>query len=174
MNALTRLLGLSESAGRVRDPDTVARIVEQLDTLGDRARFVASYAYVLARVAHADSDISEDEIGVMRDRVCEFGGLPESQAEIAVEIATSRALELGSSENYIVTRVFSRSVEPRRAPRHPGMSLLGRRSGPGCVDAGEPGDQPDRVRAGALTHTEVAAVRSRYREHLSVLKTLPR
>ena len=94
VNGLLKLLGISEKNAVVRDPESIARISEVLDGLGERGRFIASYAYLLARVAHADSEISEAEVEAMRERVEAFGGLPDRQAELAVKIATGRLMEL--------------------------------------------------------------------------------
>ena len=39
------------------------RIAAELDRMEpERARFLASFAYVLARVAHADAEVSEEEV----------------------------------------------------------------------------------------------------------------
>ena len=66
MRPLFKLLGLSPNEASVRDPDTIERISEALEELEpESARYVAAFAYVLARVAHADWDISAEEVAVM-------------------------------------------------------------------------------------------------------------
>ena len=166
VNGLLKLLGISEKNAVVRDPESIARISEVLDGLGERGRFIASYAYVLARVAHADSEISEAEVEAMRERVDAFGGLPDRQAELAVKIATGRLIELAASENYIATRVF-RDLSSREER----LKLLE------CLFAVAAADENREISQIAnelgLTNTEVAAVRGRYREQLAVLKNLP-
>lgn len=172
VNGLLKLLGISEKNAVVRDPESIARISEVLDGLGERGRFIASYAYVLARVAHADSEISEAEVETMRERVEAFGGLPDRQAELAVKIATGRLMELAASENYIATRVF-RDLSSREER----LKLLECLFAVAAADENVSTDENREISQIAnelgLTNTEVAAVRGRYREQLAVLKNLP-
>ena len=52
------------------DTDTVRRIAGELDALEpDRARFLAAFAYVLSRVAHADSEVCVHETETMKEIV---------------------------------------------------------------------------------------------------------
>jgi uncharacterized tellurite resistance protein B-like protein len=89
------------------DTDTVRRIVHELDQLEPkRARFLAAFAYVLSRVAAADSHISEEETSAMVDRIRQAGNLPIAQATLVVEIAKSQNRLFGGTENFLVTREF--------------------------------------------------------------------
>jgi uncharacterized tellurite resistance protein B-like protein len=89
------------------DTDTVRRIVHELDQLEPkRARFLAAFAYVLSRVAAADSHISEEETSEMVDRIRQAGNLPIAQATLVVEIAKSQNRLFGGTENFLVTREF--------------------------------------------------------------------
>ncbi len=172
MRSVFKLLGVTYDEGAVRDPATVERIAAELAEIGERARFVASFAYVLARVAHADLEISPDEVGVMRRIVGESAGLPQPQAELVVEMATGQALELGAQENYVVTRLFR-----ELSNRDERLALLE------CLFAVAAADDnistaentEISVIAGelGLTHDEVTRVRVLYRQHLAVLKGLP-
>jgi uncharacterized tellurite resistance protein B-like protein len=94
----------SASAG---DTDTVRRIVAELDKLdGDRARYLAAFAYVLSRVAGADSEFSDAETATMIELVSRAGHLPEAQAIVVVEIAKHQNRLFGGTENFLVTREF--------------------------------------------------------------------
>ena len=89
------------------DTDTVRRIVHELDQLDPkRARYLAAFAYVLSRVAAADSHISEAETSEMVDRIQQAGNLPVAQATLVVEIAKSQSRLFGGTENFLVTREF--------------------------------------------------------------------
>jgi len=89
------------------DSDTVRRIVSELDKLDPRqARYLATFAYVLSRVAHADFTISDVETARMIEVVQRIGHLPEAQALVVVEIAKSQARLFGGTENFLVTREF--------------------------------------------------------------------
>ncbi|HEX8941176.1 MAG TPA: TerB family tellurite resistance protein [Candidatus Limnocylindrales bacterium] len=106
-----RFLGLSSSIepGQA-DPaetETVRRIVARLESLpADQARLLAATAYVLARAANADFDISDVETRTMERLLTERGGLDEAQAVLVVEMAKLQALAAGETEDYLVTREF--------------------------------------------------------------------
>lgn len=90
------------------ETETVRRIVARLDALPPaRARFLAGFAYVLARAAHADLDISEAETAVMESAVAELGGLDPAQAVIVVELAKLQSRTRFGTEDYLVTREFA-------------------------------------------------------------------
>ena len=89
------------------DTDTVRRIVHELDQLEPkRARYLAAFAYVLSRVAAADSHVSDQETATMVDRIQRAGNLPIAQATLVVEIAKSQNRLFGGTENFLVTREF--------------------------------------------------------------------
>jgi uncharacterized tellurite resistance protein B-like protein len=104
---LSHLKKRSAEAEAAGSTETVRKIVHALDHLEpERARFVAAFAYVLGRVANADSDISEPETRTMERIVEKFGGLPEDQAVLAVQIAKSQNRLFGGTETFLVTREF--------------------------------------------------------------------
>ena len=80
----------------------IARALNELDT--DRARYIATFAYILGRVAMADLEISEDETRAMEQIVVDRGGLPPEQAVMVVQIAKSQNLLFGGTEDFLVTR----------------------------------------------------------------------
>jgi uncharacterized tellurite resistance protein B-like protein len=88
---------------------TVRRIVARLEALpADEARFLAGFAYVMSRAAHADLHISDEETRVMEQAVVELGGLDEAQAILVVEMAKLQARVHGATEDFLVTREFAR------------------------------------------------------------------
>ena len=87
------------------DTDTVRRIAENLEALPpERARFVGTFALLLARVANADLKMTEDETRHMEALVVEKAGLPEAQAALAVEIAKAQHRLFGATEDYLASR----------------------------------------------------------------------
>ena len=65
MSLLKKFLGLT-SDGDSGDTETVRRIAGELERLpAEKARYLAGFAYVLARVAHADLDIDDAETAEM-------------------------------------------------------------------------------------------------------------
>ena len=126
--AMLRFLGLgkqaassppTESATRSEsETQTVRRIVAELQQLDpDRRRFLAGFAYVVSRAAHADLNVTADETRLMEQIVAQIGGLPEAQAVLVVEIAKNQGEMYGGTEDYLVTRELAAhvSAEQRRA-----------------------------------------------------------
>lgn len=90
------------------ETETVRRIVARLDSLPpDRARFLAGFAYILARAAHADLEISTEETTVMEGAVRDLGALGEAQAVLVVQMAKLQSRAKFGTEDYLVTREFA-------------------------------------------------------------------
>jgi uncharacterized tellurite resistance protein B-like protein len=95
------------------DTDTVRRIVRELEALPpERARFLASFAYVLTRAAAADMEIATVEMAAIERFVAEHGGLPPAQAVLVAEMARTQSLLYGGTEDYLVTRQFKELSTP--------------------------------------------------------------
>ena len=100
------------------ETDTVRKIVGELEAMPrERARFVAAFAYILGRVAHADHHFSAEETDAMEGIVHKFGDLPEEQAVLVVQIAKSQNRLFGGTENFLVTREF-REISSADERRH--------------------------------------------------------
>ncbi|CAN5749515.1 hypothetical protein BH18CHL1_BH18CHL1_07970 [soil metagenome] len=90
------------------DTATIRRIVTAIEALpAEQRRYVAGFAYVLGRAAHADLRISDDERKMMEQTVWKIGGLSEAQAVLVVEIAVRQNELYGGTEDYLVTRDFT-------------------------------------------------------------------
>jgi uncharacterized tellurite resistance protein B-like protein len=86
---------------------TVRRIVARLDAMPpERARFVAAAAYTLARAAHADLDISDEETAAIERELQQDEGLDEPTAVLVTQMAKLQANTVGGTEDYVVTREF--------------------------------------------------------------------
>lgn len=118
--ALRRFLGLRDDqpaeVARPAPPSdadtaTVRRIVSAIEALPeDDRRYVAGFAYILGRTAHADLHVSDEERELMERTVRDVGGLPEAQAVLVVQIARSQNELYGGTEDYLVTRQFADSA----------------------------------------------------------------
>jgi uncharacterized tellurite resistance protein B-like protein len=152
--------------------DTVRKIAAQLEALPrDRARYVAAFAYLLGRVAHADLEITSEETHRMVEIVEEYGKLPEEQAVLVVEIAKAQNRLLGHTENFLVAREF-REV----ASRDQSLELLDCLFAVAAADGSISGEEEQQVNLIAgelgLTRQEMVRARSRWNELRSVLKDL--
>ncbi len=169
MRSLSRLLGLPPR-GEDRDTATVRRIAAELERLPpDEARRLAAFAYVLARVARADLDVSAEEIAAMERLVAEQGGLSPAQAALVVQLAKTQAVAFGGTEDYVVTRQFR-----ELSTREERIALVRCLFAVGAADdsISEAESSLVSVIGGelGLTGSEVAALRAEYRDRLAVLK----
>jgi len=148
------------------------RIAAELDHMEeDRARYLAAFAYILGRVAHADSRFSDIETEKMQEILHGLGHLTEAQAVLVVEIAKSQVRLFGSTENFLVVRRFKDIATPEQR-----VELLD------CIFAVSAADDSITVleegQAGQITkelglsHDDFVAARVTYQKHLETLKRL--
>ena len=109
MSFIKRFLGIGRSDGAsAAGPEAVRVIMAELEGLpAEEARYLAAFAYVLARVAYADQALSEKEVVAIRRIVCEETTLLAGQAALVVQLATAHAREEGGTQDFTVTRLFS-------------------------------------------------------------------
>ncbi|MGH9349835.1 MAG: TerB family tellurite resistance protein [Vicinamibacterales bacterium] len=82
--------------------------LEALDHLEPRrARYLAAFAYLLGRVAHADQHVSPDETRAMESHVMHEGQISREQAMLVVQLAKTSNLLFGGTANFLVAREFS-------------------------------------------------------------------
>lgn len=101
---------LARTAGETA---TVRRIVARLESMPpERARLVASAAYTLARAAHADLVISDEETAAIEQELQRDGALDEPTAVLVTQMAKLQARTVGGTEDYVVTREFKALANP--------------------------------------------------------------
>ena len=168
MSILERLgLRRAQSSG---DGDAVHRIASELDAMEPAAaRHLALFAFLLARVANVDQDISDAETRQMERVVEAFGGLSASQAALVVTIAKAQNRLFGETQNFLAAREFRDTATEQQ--KH---ELLH------CLFAVSAADdtitvvEEETVRAISrellLTNDEYLAIRSEYRDKRAVFK----
>jgi uncharacterized tellurite resistance protein B-like protein len=96
---------------RSREPEehsALRDVVTALDQLEpDRARYVARFAYLLGRVAHADQHASAEETAAMERLVRQESGLSNDQALLVVSLAKTSNLIFGGTADFEVAREFA-------------------------------------------------------------------
>lgn len=91
--------------------DTIRRIADELERLDpDRARYLASFAFILARVAHADHSISDAEVASMEQLVATKGGITVDQATLVVQMARTQQKLFGGTDDFLVTRDLEKTA----------------------------------------------------------------
>ncbi len=170
---LDRLGSGGSGGGDKSGPETVRKIVDALDQLEpERARYIASFAYILSRVAHADHEISADEVRAMERIVRELGGLQEEEAILVVQMAKTQTLLFGSTENYLVTREFY-----KMATHEQKLQLLESLFAVSSADENISSAEDSEIRRIAsemnLTRSDFNQARAEYTRFLEVLKNAP-
>ncbi len=170
--SLLRFLGIG---GKDDRPDggetaTVRAIAERLERLDpETSRFLAGFAYVLARVAHADLEIAPEEADAMRRIIHELAELGDEETDLVVEIAKSQARLLGGTENYVVTREFrSHTTRDQRVKLLECLYAVA--AADGTISGPESGEILAIADELGFTRAEANAYRSRYRDQLPELR----
>ena len=152
------------------DTDTMRRIASELDALPeDRASHLAAFAYILGRIAHADSEFSETETRKMQGIVRDLGHLPEAQAVLVVEIAKSQVRLFGGTDNFLVTRRF-KEMTTREQRTELLDCVFAVSAADESISALEEGQAGQIAKELGLTHDEFVNARLTYREHLEAVK----
>jgi uncharacterized tellurite resistance protein B-like protein len=174
VSLLLRFLGLSSDEKAAPESDAIRRIASQLEGLeAEKARFLAGFAYVLARVAHADLRVQEEERAEMQRALEALGELGAEEAVLAVKIAQSEAGHLGGSENYLVTREFRRisSREQRVALIE---CLYAVAAADGSISTAESNVVVQIAEELGFSRSEAIALRGAWKEHLAEIQALRR
>jgi uncharacterized tellurite resistance protein B-like protein len=111
---VNRVKSLLRSWLGVEQAETDARhdaLRELLDALERhepaRAQYLARFAYLLGRAAHADQRVSPEETQTMEQLVAREGAIPPDQAMLVVGLAKTSALLFGGTDDFIVARDFA-------------------------------------------------------------------
>ncbi len=174
--SLLKFLGLSDSAERgsdAGDTATVRRIAAELERLPpEKAKYLASFAYVLARIANADLKIDAAETAEMERSVRALASLSESEAALTVEIAKSQARLLGGTENYTVTREF-RSITDRAQRASLLECLYAVAAADGTISGAESAEIVAIGEELGFTRAEANSLRGAYRDKLAEFQNRP-
>ena len=172
--SLLRFLGLAGDAEKDReasDTASVRRIAARLEQLDpDKAKYLAAFAYVLARIANADLKITDTETTEMERSMAATSDLSGSEIALAVEIAKSQARLLGGTENYVVTREFRKISTPEQRGQLL-QCLYAVAAADGTISSVESSEIVGIAEELGFTRAEANALKSQYREKLSVLQT---
>jgi uncharacterized tellurite resistance protein B-like protein len=149
-----------------RDDAPLSATLEALDHLDpERARYLAAFAYLLGRVAHADQQISEDERQAMEAHVREEGQLSDGQAAVVVQLARRSNLLFGGTANFLVAREFEKlaTYEQKVALLRCLFAVSATDSGISTLEEGEIHRIARELR---VNHEDLVALRVAFRRHL--------
>lgn len=177
---LKRFLGIgapvaAPDAGRDADETaTVRRIVAELEALEpEQRRYLAGFAYVISRAAHADLRIAEDETQLMERIVGEIGRLPTAQAVLVVEIAKHQTELYGGTEDYLVTREWARRAteEQRMALVEACFAVV---AADHAISAEEYAELTQIADELDLSRPQLNRIRRQYSQHLAAIQQMRR
>jgi uncharacterized tellurite resistance protein B-like protein len=164
----------SDATTTAGEPDPVRRSAGRREALPpQRARLVASAAYILARAAHADLDITDAETQLIEQQLQERGMLDEPTAVLVAERARLQARTVGDTEDYVVTREFKAITTPdQRRAMLKACFAIGAQNG--TITAEEAGVINQIARELDLDQDTVNEVRAEYHELLSSVQAVRR
>jgi uncharacterized tellurite resistance protein B-like protein len=163
-------LGLAPAAPRAAEGEVVRRIVAELESMEPaQARLLALFAFLLARVANVDLEISADETREMERIVETHGGLRPAQAALVVEIAKAENRLLGPTHNFVVAREF-RDLAGEEQKRALLDCLFAVAAADGAVSVAEEEEIRVVSRALLLDEADYLSIRSGYKHLRAVLK----
>ncbi len=154
------------------DTETVRKIVGELESLPpERARYLAAFAFILARVANADLEISDKETRRMEQILQETGHLSDEQARLAVGLARAQHQVEGGTESFLVTREF-RQIATREQCRE----LLDCLFAVSAADDSISGVEEVQIRQIAselgLEQADLAEIRARWADQRAILRAI--
>ena len=166
--SLLRFLGLgNDRKDDSGDTETVRRIAGQLERIEpEKAKYLASFAYVLARLAHADLEIDATETAEMERSVKALASLSDAEAVLVVQIAVSQARHLGGTENYMVTREF-RQISTREQRGALLQCLYAVAAADGTISGVESAEIVSIADELGFTRAEANSLRGAYRDKLA-------
>jgi uncharacterized tellurite resistance protein B-like protein len=134
-----------------------------------RRRYVACFAYILARSARADQQITDEEAAAMERLLREHAGIPADQAAQAIHLASVQGRRSGGTDDFVVTRKFD-SI----ATHAEKLALIDALFAVTAVDASIVTIEDNEIRRIAnelkIEHAEYIGIRSKHLKHLAVLR----
>lgn len=165
---------LTDAARAAGDTATVRRIVARLEQLPpEQARFVASAAYTLARAAHADLHISDEETALIEHELQAHGAIDEATAVLVTEMAKLQARAVGGTEDYVVTREYAALAnEDQRIDMLRACFAVGAVSG--SISAEESSEMNQIGKELGLDNDAINAVRADFHDRISAVQEVRR
>ncbi len=172
--SLLRFLGIrGRGRGRRRDPRSLVELEARLESLPpEESRFVAAFAYLLARIAGADLRFEDTEQAEMARRIEHFGGVDAEQAKLLAEHAVHMAEMHSSSDDHLVARAFG-----EMSSREERLKLLRCLYAVAAADDNISTREDNEIfevgRTIGASREDVVALRAEFRAYLGSLKALP-
>ncbi len=156
----------THAAATQQDFAPLRETLEALDHLEpERARYLAAFAYLLGRVAHAEQGVSPEETRAMEVLVREQMQLSEDQAMVVVQLAKTSNLLFGGTANYLVAREFS-GLATHDQKLALMRCLFAVSAADDVISLAEEGELHRVAKELGIDHSHLIALRVEYQEHL--------
>lgn len=169
--SILKWLGMEPPASQgPEEADAIREIASKLERLEPgHARFLALLAFLLARVANVDLDVSAKETAEMERIVGAAGGLPAPEASLVVEIAKGQNRLFGPMQNYLATRELRERTTPeeKEAILHCLFAVSGADDD---ISVAEEETIRDIAKSLLLGNDDYLRIRAAWREKRAVLK----
>ncbi len=173
--SLFRFLGLAVQADpAAREPESLRELGARLSALAPKdARFVAAFAYLLARVAGADLRTENGERETIATRLGSLAGLEGERARILADAAIAAAASHSASDDHLVARSF-REMATDDERRLLVRCLYAVAAADSNITTPEDNEIFEIATEIGMGRSDVVALRAEFKEHLAVLRALPR
>ncbi len=162
-----RWLGFERPAAARDVLDSVVEVLEHLEPA--RARYIAGFAYLLGRVADADSTVSADEAALMKQLIMEEGRVSSEEGEAIVRLALDDNRRFGGTHNVTVTRDLAAATTLEQR-----LGILRCLFAVSAADAAVQVVEDNEIRRISrelrIEHGDFIRARLEVREHLAVLR----
>jgi uncharacterized tellurite resistance protein B-like protein len=164
--SLRTWLGIDSTTAAAPEAAPLRETLDALDHLEpDRARFLAAFAYLLGRVAHADQHVSPEETRAMEALVQQEGQLSPEQAMVVTQLAKTSNLLFGGTANFLVAREFS-SLATYEQKLALARCLFAVSAADDSISIAEEGEIHRIVRELQIDHPDLVALRVAHRRYL--------
>lgn len=173
--SLFRFLGLAaDTAPSQREPESLREIGARLSMLApEDARFTAAFAYLLARVAGADLRTETGERETIAVRLESVAGLERERARILADAAIAAAQSHSASDDHLVARTY-RELSSEGERQLLVRCLFAVAAADSSITTVEDNEIFEIAIEIGMARGDIVALRAEFREHLAVLKALPR
>ncbi len=170
LNTILRTLGFDVEPDSTPEDEHALEVIARVlhDMPPDDARYVAAFAYLLSRAAHADHHLNDVERQAMERLIAERADLPPDRARLVVELATEQSMKVRGTQDYPITRAFAQMASPTQK-RALIDCLFSVAASDAAVVTAEDNDIRRVASEIAVPHEEFVAIRARYRDRLAVL-----
>jgi uncharacterized tellurite resistance protein B-like protein len=170
LKTLRAWMGIDEtgvqSSAKEQDFAPLRETLEALDHLEpEQARYLAAFAYLLGRVAHADQHVSPEETSAMETLVQEQVHLSQDQTRVVVQLAQTSNLLFGGTANYLVAREFAaRATDDQKLALM--RCLFSVSAADEVISLAEEGELHRIAKELGINHAQLIALRVEYQQHL--------